>query len=132
MMEEECKTCGDNGHTTDEHEIFKDLFEKSQGELVSIIISLEIENDNLEAKLSLKEEQMKSPSAKKDNPKDVGGVCPLLSIMKNEPYQCLKGACAWYNVTAYPSSTKRECVVLSMNRHMHDTWLTIQNNKEEL
>jgi hypothetical protein len=50
-MEEECKTCGNDGHTTDEHYIFKDLFEKSKEELVSIIISLEIENNNLEAKL---------------------------------------------------------------------------------
>jgi len=43
-----CKTCGNIDHTTNEHEIFKDLFKKSKEDLVSIIISLEVENSNHE------------------------------------------------------------------------------------
>ena len=75
---------------------------------------------------------MKSPSAKQQKQDGVEGICPLLSIMRKEMYPCVKGGCAWYNVTKYASSTKRECIFISMNRNMHDTWLTIQNNKEEL
>jgi len=43
-MDDKCKTCGNIDHTTDEHEIFKDLFKKSKEDLVSIIISLEVKN----------------------------------------------------------------------------------------
>ena len=43
-----CKTCGNIDHTTNEHEIFKDLFEKSKEDLVSIIISLEVELNKYE------------------------------------------------------------------------------------
>jgi len=46
-----CKTCGNEYHSTDEHEIFKDLFEKSKEDLVSMIIALEVENERLEAKI---------------------------------------------------------------------------------
>ena len=46
-----CATCKNEYHTTDEHEIFKDLFELSREDLVSQIISLEIENNNLQAKI---------------------------------------------------------------------------------
>ena len=42
-----CKTCNNEYHTTDEHEIFKEYFEKSKEDLVSIIISLEVECDQL-------------------------------------------------------------------------------------
>ena len=38
-----CKTCKNKYHTTDEHEIFEEYFKKSKEDLVSIIISLEVE-----------------------------------------------------------------------------------------
>ena len=42
-----CEICNNDGHTTDEHEIFKEYFDKSKEDLVSIIISLEVEVDRL-------------------------------------------------------------------------------------
>jgi hypothetical protein len=38
-----CKICGNKYHTTAEHEIFKEYFKKSKEDLISIIISLEVE-----------------------------------------------------------------------------------------
>jgi len=46
--EDECKYCHDKYHTSDEHEIFEDYFKKSIPELVSIIISLEVQVQQLE------------------------------------------------------------------------------------
>ena len=43
-----CKICKDKDHTTREHKIFMTYFKKSIPELVSIIISLEVENDRLQ------------------------------------------------------------------------------------
>ena len=38
-----CEICNNEYHTTDEHEIFEEYFDKSKEDLVSIIISLEVE-----------------------------------------------------------------------------------------
>ena len=46
-----CKICNNEYHTTDEHEIFKEYFKKSKEDLISIIISLEVENNRLEEKI---------------------------------------------------------------------------------
>ena len=48
MSEDKCEACKNIYHTTNEHEIFKEYFEKSKEDLVSIIISLEVEIQNLE------------------------------------------------------------------------------------
>lgn len=49
-MKDECKSCGNKYHTTEEHEIFKEYFTKTKEELVSIIISLVVENERLQSK----------------------------------------------------------------------------------
>lgn len=48
-----CKKCGNKYHTTDEHEIFKEYFSRSKEDLISVIISLEVENDKLRHKIAI-------------------------------------------------------------------------------
>ena len=50
-MEDKCRICNNKNHTTNEHKIFKEYFEMSREDLVSIIISLEVENNRLSEKL---------------------------------------------------------------------------------
>jgi len=57
----------------------------------------------------------------------VGKVCPLFSIMKKEPYMCIKGACAWYNKVTNVRGITNECICISLNRNILDTWLTIKS-----
>jgi hypothetical protein len=62
-------------------------------------------------------------------------VCPLLSIAHPEQStaQCIQKACMWW--VAKDKQRKilvGECVIMKMNTHSWDTWLTIRNVGNEL